>query len=685
MAATSHPPRFTTRLLIALLLLVVLTALSTGIPAYWLTRRQLEEQAWKNTRTAQQATRSLLQAESTRLADLALLFRERPTLDQLIQEPHLAELTSYLQDFRGQSDLDILVVCQGGRMLAGNAPDEAICDEAQSDGAYLLNGRPALLAVLSLPDSSHIGSTAIIGRWIDNNFLQQLAATTGVTQSILLTDGTYLLSSLPLSATTTRHIPADMAEQELTLENNPYFAAYITIGQPPTFISEVALPVRELRATENRALLLLTVSTGLVAILGVLLGGLYLRQLVAPLQKLTDVADQISGGDLMASIPLFSRPAEISTLATALHQSQASMLQALQERSQARDWLNTLIQSIVEGVITMTANGRITFFSQGAETLTGWTAAAAIGLSANEVFPLVEAGDQTFLTQLPPLGSKRQIAFRNREGQRIVLSVTGAQLTSPQGIPVEVVLVLRDVTQEEALRHLRSYFLANISHEFRTPLSTLQASMELMLDEQENLSANEMRQLLKPSYLSLSSLQVLIDNLLESGSVEAGQFVIQRRPFSLPHVLKHAQQIINPLLERRQQTLVQKLPDNLPVLLADPVRITQVLVNLLTNASKYSPIATTIIVEAIITSTALRVLVTDQGVGIPLSERGNVFRQFVRLDTTDREQVGIGLGLYIVKVVVEGHHGRVGVEDVADGGSTFWFELPLIEDETINR
>jgi PAS domain S-box-containing protein len=388
----------------------------------------------------------------------------------------------------------------------------------------------------------------------------------------------------------------------------------------------------------------------------------------------------------MASIPLFSGPTEISTLATALHQSQASMLQALSERSQARDRLNTLIQSIVEGVVTVARDGRITFFSQGAETLTGWLADEAISSSANEVFPVVDNVDLPFLRRLPAVGSKRPIAIRNREGQHIVLAVTGAELTSPDGTTAETVLVLRDVTQEEALRHLRSYFLAKISHEFRTPLSTLQASMELMLDEQDNLTAAEMRELLKPSYLSLSSLELLIDNLLESGSIEAGQFVIQRRPFILPNALNQAQQIVHPLLERRQQTIILQIPDQLPQLEADPARITQVLANLLTNASKYSPIATTITLQIIPTETAVRVLVTDQGAGIPDSERVNVFRQFVRLDTADREQVGIGLGLYIVKVVVEGHNGRVGVLDAPDGGSTFWFELPLpTEDETLNR
>ncbi|MCB8945214.1 MAG: PAS domain S-box protein [Ardenticatenaceae bacterium] len=684
MAATSHPPRFTTRLLLALLVLVILTALSTGIPAYWLTRRQLEEQAWKNVHNAQQATRSLLQAESTRLADLATLFAERPTLEQLVQTAAQPDLDRYLQDFQAQSDLDILVVCQNGRPLAGNSPDDTMCSQALADGAYLLNGRPALLVTQTILRSSQAIGTTVIGRWLDNTFLQQLAAATGVSQSILLTDGTRLASSLSLRQLTAVPLRTDLAEQELLLDGEPYFAAYAPIGEPPAFVSEVALPVRDLAATEDQALLLLMTSTGLVAIAGMILGGLYLRQLVAPLQKLTQVADEISGGDLMAPIPLFSGPAEVSKLATALHQSQASMLQALAERSQARDRLNTLIQTIVEGVVTVTEDGRITFFSQGAETLTGWTAVEALGLSINTVFLMAESGDAPFMSQLPTLGSKRQIAIRGRDGQHIVLAVTGARLAA-NGNAAEIVLVLRDVTQEEALRHLRSYFLANISHEFRTPLSTLQASMELMLDEQENLSAAEMRQLLKPSYLSLSSLQVLIDNLLESGSVEAGQFVIQRRPFAITTVLSHAQQIVRPLLERRQQTIIQQLPPDLPVLEADPVRITQVLVNLLTNASKYSPLGTVITVQVVNLGAALRVMVTDEGVGIPPSERANVFHQFVRLDTTDREQVGIGLGLYIVKVVVEGHNGRVGVDDAPDSGSTFWFELPFTEDETFNR
>jgi signal transduction histidine kinase len=178
----------------------------------------------------------------------------------------------------------------------------------------------------------------------------------------------------------------------------------------------------------------------------------------------------------------------------------------------------------------------------------------------------------------------------------------------------------------------------------------------------------------------------MVDNLLESSRIEARQFSIQRRSFSLVAALSSAQHIVHPLLERRQQSISQRLPPQLPYLEVDPPRITQVLVNLITNASKYSPLGTVINIEVVVTETALRVLVSDQGAGIPASERANVFHQFVRLDTADREQVGFGLGLYIVKVVIEGHNGRVGIKDAAGGGSTFWFELPLmVEDETVDR
>ena len=173
------------------------------------------------------------------------------------------------------------------------------------------------------------------------------------------------------------------------------------------------------------------------------------------------------------------------------------MLEALGERSQARDWLNTLVQSVVEGVITFDRRGRVTFMSQGAEVMTGWSSAEAVGRPINDLLPPAEAthGD-TFLDHLPPAGEKREIETRTRLGKSLVLAATGARMAPPGDDTVQVALVLRDVTEEHALRNLRSFFLANISHEFRTPLSTLSASLELLMDQADDLTADDIRELL---------------------------------------------------------------------------------------------------------------------------------------------------------------------------------------------
>jgi signal transduction histidine kinase len=140
---------------------------------------------------------------------------------------------------------------------------------------------------------------------------------------------------------------------------------------------------------------------------------------------------------------------------------------------------------------------------------------------------------------------------------------------------------------------------------------------------------------------------------------------------------------VQPLLERRRQTLTRIEPAFLPTLSGDPARLTQVLVNLLSNASKYSPPGSTVTLEIVRRNDRLRAAVVDQGPGIPPAERENLFQRFVRLNTDITEQYGIGLGLYVVKTTVEAHGGSLGVDEHAGGGSVFWFELPTAQAEAV--
>ena len=674
---------FSVRLVAGLAALVLITTLSAGVPALWIARSQLERQAGEHLLAVQRATASLYTTHQGEINDRARLLAERPTFQRLVTEGTATDMTAYLEAFRIQSGLDYLVVCsQRLQVTAGASPADS-CSLPFTPG-YGIAGGVATLAAETLVlagEPEHPLGSVLAGVLLDEAFLKQIAANTGTEQTVLLADGMRVASSRPdlLPAGTLAAASTGAQAMPYSAQNHKFLTAAVPLdageGQA-TLLAEVALPVSGLVTAERQATAILVTSTLLVALIAMSAGIWAIRRLTAPLERLTQTAELISRGDFAAPVTVLAGPTEVTTLATALRQSQTTMLNALQERSEARDWLDSLIQSIVEGVITFDTRGRVTFMSHGAERILGRSGDAAIGLPVADQFQLAEPG-ATFLDLIPPAGSKRQIEVISPQGKPTVLAITGARLAPPSSPVPQVALVLRDVTEEEALRGLRSNFLANISHEFRTPLSTLNASMELLLDEEQNLSAVEMRNLLQPTHLSLVSLQTLIDNLLESSSIEAGRFTIRKRVVVLNQVISEAMHIVNPLLTRRGQSVSIAEPAQLPPLHADPTRLIQVLVNLLSNASKYSPIGQPVEVIVATNQSSLRVSVADRGPGIPEGERDQLFRRFVRLDAQAGEQYGIGLGLYVVKTIVEAHQGRLGVDDRPGGGSVFWFELPV--------
>ncbi len=340
-------------------------------------------------------------------------------------------------------------------------------------------------------------------------------------------------------------------------------------------------------------------------------------------------------------------------------------------------WAEALIQALPEGILTIDESGQILTFNRRAEEITGWSATEALGQSINLVLPL-GAGKGQLLEHLSNGGAIPPINAINRDGRDITLAITVAKLQVPHRAP-ETALVVRDVTSEDAARQLRSYFLANISHEFRTPLSALKASVELLLEGLDTFTLNETLELVRSVHFSVTSLQTLVDNLLESVSIEAGRFRIRRHSTDIKVLVSDATTLMKPLLERRHQALITRMPDGLPVLSVDPMRLTQVLVNLLSNASKYGPTDEPIELSIDPQDDALRISVSDRGSGIPAEDRESIFRRFVRLGEKDNTQYGVGLGLAVVKTIVESHGGSVGLNERPGGGSIFWFTIPLEE------
>jgi len=445
-----------------------------------------------------------------------------------------------------------------------------------------------------------------------------------------------------------------------------------------TLISSVATFVVINAVLSPQMFILILLSSGLIAGIGSIVSGLYMRHLVQPLWHLVRAARKMGQGDLVTPIHVAPNTVDIQTLADTLEYSRAQLAQTLNDLAQVRDWSQTLIQSITEGIVSFNADHHITFLSDGAARILGWNGSEILGKTINEVFILPDKNPTSFAEQIPPVGGRQPIVILNPQGQPITLAVTRARQTSDG----QTTIVLHDITEETIRRNLQTYFLANMSHEFRTPLAGLRVSIELLLEHVHQLSPSEINELLNSIHLSATSLQNLIDNLLESSKIEANQFTLRRRPVRLNDLLAEGFRVILPLLNRRKQAFTVAEPLQMPQVRVDSVRLVQVMVNLLSNASKYSPPDTSIdfMVEA--KSDCLCLSVADRGIGIPVEQTDSLFRRFVRLKSSDKdlkpkEDYGTGLGLSVVKAIVEGHGGTVGVKARAGGGSVFWFTLPL--------
>jgi len=674
--------------------IILLTTLLAGVPAYVGIRTELDKQAWKRVLDGGHVTMTLLETEKTRLENLAALVAQRPTLQALARQGNIEALNEYLQAFRETVALDILVLNDpSGKVLTAStggifslkAPllQETVYQE-------LAGAKPQLAMLVSkqVPDVEPQEAYITAGIILDERFAKKLAEETGFEHSFLVDEQrvTTTLKDSP-SVVTVEAIRcatiSGMTETAyLDFQNlHCYVAVFPLLDNHGEVIgiSEVLLPIDDLIAANRSALLVLVLSTFFVTAAASGLAGYFVRWLKKPLQELSDSAIKIGQGDLNSPIPIPESPVEIATLATTLEKSRIVTLHALEELSQAKAWSETLIQSVVEGIVTIDRQGKVTSFNQGAEQITGWKRSEVLGMPVNQALPLAE--ETVDITQkISPSGGAQRIHIKNRTGGEVALAITSARLHAPESGAHQMAMVLRDISEEESAQRLRSYFLANISHEFRTPLTALNASVELLLEDIEELSLAEIAELLKSIHLSVTGLQTLIDNLLESTSIEAGRFRIRPRATDLGDLITNALQVMRPLIERRKQNVTLVIPTQIPTANVDPTRLTQVLVNLLSNASKYSPMESTIALQLkLMNKRTLRVSISDQGPGIPLSERSKLYQRFIRLGETESAQFGIGLGLSVVKTIIEAHHGKVGMEEKPGGGSVFWFTIPIQE------
>jgi signal transduction histidine kinase len=234
------------------------------------------------------------------------------------------------------------------------------------------------------------------------------------------------------------------------------------------------------------------------------------------------------------------------------------------------------------------------------------------------------------------------------------------------------------------LDRMKSEFVAVVSHEVRTPLTSIQGSLELVLDERYFEMVPKMRELLRICQTNVERLRLLINDILDFSKIEASRLSLNFAPMQMGELAAEVVASVEALAGQKGIVIRVDAAEDLPAVHADRIRVGQVLGNLLGNALKFTPEGghVDVIVDAA-PEGGVQCVVSDSGAGIAPEDLGKLFQKFQQIDSSlTRKQGGTGLGLVISKGLVEGHGGRIWVESEVGVGSRFCFSLPLVPPES---
>lgn len=680
----SAPPfyrRLPTQLMLAALIPIALASLLISLPLIEGRRTQLLAQELLRARQSVQTT-ELLAAERVRSASLLLqLLAERPGASAPATPGALTQTRAYLRDARDNTFFDLLTVVNAQGQVLAQDGDASLWRGGPREASITVwgeRGKGLVVAVQApLAGADAAGGTLVGSFRLDRPLIAHVQATTDLEQSLLL-DGTLLAASL--SVREARPGPlvqaGPAAPEELVLDGVRYLGFTTplrdTAGAELATL-EVLVPLTPLRAAQQQATTVILGALLLAVTLASLLSWLLARRITEPVSGLSRAAAAIGRGELQRPVAA-QGPPEIRFLGRTIEwmRGQVAAAQAALAAEKAR--YANLLESIDEAVVTLDAGGAITSLNRSAEQLLDVARAQGLGTPVGRW--LHDPTGQPLVAGHVPLSGVARFATLTHSGAAYMLEATRASF-QPAATATETVLVLRDVSDEAALHELKEQFLANVTHEFRTPLAALIASLELLQEEHEALSVAERTQLLGALREGVRRLDTLVQNLLDGASLQAGYFRVEPEPCRLAPLIAEATALMAPLIQQRAQTLAVQAPADLPPVLADGKRMVQVLVNLLSNASKFGPRGDTLLLEVVAEPGQVRVLVSDHGPGVAPQRRPRLFDRFLRPGEETVAAQGVGLGLAIVQAIIERHGGTVRVEPSPAGTTTFSITVPL--------
>ena len=517
----------------------------------------------------------------------------------------------------------------------------------------------------------------------------------GARVTVIDSTGNLLADSAPESGAPESHLSQPEVQQALAAgaghsvrysdslgSDLVYYAVRSRSSAGNPIVLRMALPLAEVDASVSELRRKIFGASLLILVLGGIISLLYFQRLAVRIERLTAFSRRIAEGDFRP-LPAEGPRDELADLAYALNDTAARMDATIRSLSGERNQSSAILRSMVEGVAVIDANERLVFSNRAFSEILNLDAALIEGR------PLIEVVRNSDLLSLI------RRALRGEEGlradmavgivQQRTFSITATPVqalenTSPANPekPSGAVVVLHDVTELRRLERVRQDFVANVSHEFKTPLTAIQGFAETLLagaleDPQHN------RRFLEIIRDHAARLATLTNDLLKLARIEAGKLELEFGPVNLFEIVERCTETTLLKASRKQIALETDVPPGLPAVRGDASLLRDVLQNLLDNAVQYTPAGGCIRVSATAGAREAVVTVEDTGIGIPLAEQERIFERFYRVDAgRSREAGGTGLGLSIAKHIVEAHGGRLCVESEVGHGSKFSFSVALI-------
>ncbi len=455
-------------------------------------------------------------------------------------------------------------------------------------------------------------------------------------------------------------------------ENMLYVAQRIDPDDPGRGVVRLAVPLTDVREAqeEMRAPIL---AAGLLSVaVAALLGWLAARGPSRRLQEMARAAAGVAAGQAGTRAPAWGRD-EVAALARSLN----SMADQLEERlallERERSQLRTLLDGMIEGVVLTDAGGRI-LVANGAFARMFGAQPPVEGRRPLETArqPALQEAIDAALRAVEP--ASREIVTGGAEERVIQASLAAVR---DGGEVVGAVAVFHDVTALQRLERSRRDFVANVSHELRTPLTAIKGYAETLRDGglRDPAAAEEFVEVI---HRHAERLRALIEDLLDLAAIEQGRARISLAAVPVREAAAQAEAAVRPAAAGKRHHLRLDIPADLPPAYADRDRLSQVLINLLDNAVKFTPEGGRITLTARREGPHLVIAVTDNGVGIPAAEIDRVFERFYRVSKSrDRSEGGTGLGLAISKHLVQAMGGTIAVDSREGEGTTFRISLPV--------